>query len=105
MNQEEQINDSIQKLSAELERLRKQQDYLATKRKEAEEAKTNATKLGFYAARSCHEYRDVIEMTLKLLDIDNQQPSEILDAFRRINTNSYWAMKALNRDAAERGEE
>lgn len=105
MNQEEQLNDSIEKLSAQLELLRKKQTYLATKRKEAEVAKANACKVGFYAAKTCNECRSVIEMSLKLLDIDNQAPSEIIDAFQRINSNSYRAIKALERDAAERGEE
>lgn len=105
MNQEDEINESIQKLSAELDRLRKQQTYLATKRKEAEAAKAATNKLGFYAAKTCREAADVIRMTVRQIDIDKQTDQDILTSFNLINRNSWVAIKAIERDATERGEE
>lgn len=104
MTEEEKINESIQAINAQLEALQKRQQYLATKRKEAEAAK-QTNQIGFYAAKTCREALDVIKMAAAQLDIDKQTDHDILTTFTLINRNSWCAIKALERDATERGEE
>ena len=104
MTEEEKINQTIEEMSAQLATLQKRQQYLATKRKEAEVAK-QTNQIGFYAAKTCREALDVIKMAAAQLDIDKQTDHDILTTFTLINRNSWCAIKALERDATERGEE
>lgn len=103
MTEEERINKTIEEISAQLATLQKRQQYLATKRKEAEAAK-QINQIGFYAAKACREALEVIRMTAGQLDIDKQTDHDIMTAFSLINRNSWAAIKALERDATERGE-
>lgn len=104
MTEEDKFNESIKQLSAQLEQLQKRQQYLVTKRKEAE-AQKQANQIGFYTAKACREALEVIRMTAGQLDLDNQTDHDIMTAFSLINRNSWTAIKALERDATERGEE
>jgi hypothetical protein len=98
------INEQLEASTKQLETLKKRQQYLATKRKEAESAK-GGNKIGFYAAKTCREAIDVIRMVAGQLDVDNQTEEDVLRSFSLINKNSWCAIKALERDATERGEE
>lgn len=104
MTEEEKISKTIEEMSAQLATLQKRQQYLATKRKEAEAAK-QTNQIGFYAAKTCREAADVIRMTIGQLDVEKQTEEDVLRSFSLINKNSWCAIKALERDAAERGEE
>ena len=105
MTEEDKINQTIEEMTAQLATLQKRQQYLATKKKEAEALKASENRIGYYAAKSCREHLTVIRMVAAQLDIDKQSDSDILNAFSLINSNSWQAIKALERDAAERGEE
>ena len=104
MTEEEKLQENIKAISAQLDALQKRQQYLATKRKEAEAAKSG-NQIGFYAAKTCREALDVIKMAAAQLDVDKQTDHDILTTFTLINRNSWCAIKALERDATERGEE
>lgn len=104
MTEEEKISKTIEEITAQLATLQKRQQYLATKRKEAEEAAKGGNRIGFYAARTCREALEVIRMTAGQLDIEKQTDADIMAAFSLINRNSWCAIKALERDATERGE-
>jgi prefoldin subunit 5 len=104
MTEEEKLQENIKAISAQLDALQKRQQYLATKRKEAEAAK-HTNQIGFYAAKTCREALDVIKMAAAQLDVDKQTDHDILTTFTLINRNSWTAIKALERDATERGEQ
>lgn len=103
MTEEEKITESIEAITEQLETLKKRQQYLATKRKEAEAAK-GGNQIGFYAAKTCREAIDVIRMVAGQLDVEKQTEEDVLRSFSLINKNSWCAIKALERDATERGE-
>lgn len=105
MTEEEKLQENIKAISAQLDALQKRQQYLATKRKEAEAAKKQTNQIGFYAAKTCREALDVIKMAAAQLDVDKQTDHDILTTFTLINRNSWAAIKALERDATERGEQ
>lgn len=105
MNKEETLKSNIAELQRELAALQKQQEYQATLRKRQEMAKAKqANDIGYYAAKTCREHLEVIKITAAQIDIDKQLDRDILTAFQLINKNSYYAIKALERDATERGE-
>lgn len=101
----EDLDTQIEEMKKKLEEMTKRQQYLATKKKEAEALKASENRIGYYAAKSCREHLTVIRMVAAQIDIDKQSDSEILNAFSLINSNSWQAIKALERDASERGEE
>jgi len=101
----EDIDSQIEEMKKKLEELNKRQQYLATKKKEAEALHEKANQIGYYAAKSCREHLQVIRMVAGSMDIDKQTDADILSAFSLINSNSWQAIKALERDASERGEE
>lgn len=101
----EDLDNQIEEMKKKLEEMTKRQQYLATKKKEAEALKASENRMGYYAAKSCREHLTIIRMVAAQLDIDRQTEADILSAFSVINSNSWQAIKALERDAAERGEE
>ena len=98
------IDNQIEEMKKKLEEMTKRQQYLATMRKEADAIKAKPNQLGFYAAKSCREHLQVIIIVANSIDLDKQTESEIISSFNLINSNSWQALKAIERDASERGE-
>lgn len=106
MNEEE-LTSTIEQLSKQLEEAKKRQVYLATQRKklERERQQTQANQIGYYAMRSLKEIVATIKIIVDQIDLEKQSEASILEQLQIINKRSYDGIRALDRDATERGEE
>lgn len=106
MNEEE-LTNTIEQLSKQLEEAKKRQVYLATQRKklERERQQTQGNQIGYYAMRSLKEIVATIKIIVDQIDLEKQSEASILEQLQIINKRSYDGIRALDRDATERGEE
>ena len=104
MNEEE-LTNTIEQLSKQLEDAKKRQTYLAAQRKKLERQQTQGNQIGFYAMRSLKEIVATIRLISENIDLEKQSEASILEQLQSINKRSYDGIRALDRDATERGEE
>jgi phage shock protein A len=104
MNQEE-LTNTIEELTKKLEEMKKRQEYLSAQRKKLEAQKQSGNQIGFYAMRSLKEIVETIKVIVAQIDLEKQDEHEILTSLNIINKRSYDGIRAIDRDATERGEE
>lgn len=102
---EEALNNTIEQLSKQLEEAKKRQTYLAAQRKKLERQQTQGNQIGYYAMRSLKEIVATIKIIVDQIDLEKQDEASILEQLQIINKRSYDGIRALDRDATERGEE
>lgn len=84
-------DDEIKELEARLEEL-----------KRMKEKKETVQALGYYARRNCENELPTIKTMLEYIDLDNLEPEKLYGAFQQINRASFAAMRAIERDIAEK---
>jgi len=106
MNEEE-LTSTIEQLSKQLEEAKKRQVYLAAQRKKLERERQQAqgNQIGYYAMRNLKEIVATIKIIVDQIDLEKQDEAAILSELQIINKRSYDGIRALDRDATERGEE
>lgn len=83
--------DEIKELEARIEQLKRMQ-----------EKQEPAKSLGFYARRNCENELPTIKTMLEYIDLDALEPEKLYGAFQQINKASFNAMRAIERDIAEK---
>ena len=104
MNEEE-LTNTIEQLSKQLEEAKKRQDYLAAQRKKLERQQIQGNQIGYYAMRTLKEVVATVRLIAENIDLEKQSEASILEQLQIINKRSYDGIRALDRDATERGEE
>lgn len=88
------MDEEIAQLKSRLEELMRQKD-------EQEKAKT-VESLGYYARRTCENELPTIKAMLNYIDLDSLSADELYGAFQTINKAAFNAMRAIERDVAEK---
>lgn len=104
MNEEE-LTNTIEQLSKQLEEAKKRQVYLASQRKKLERQQIQGNQIGYYAMRTLKEVVATVRLIAENIDLEKQTEASILEQLQIINKRSYDGIRALDRDATERGEE
>lgn len=84
-------DDEIQQLEERLAEL-----------KQMKEKQPTAKALGYYARRNCANELPTIKTMLEYIDLDALEPEKLYNAFQQINRASFAAMRAIERDIAEK---
>lgn len=84
-------DEEIQELEARLAQLKKMKEKQET-----------AQTLGYYARRNCENELPTIKTMLEYIDLDALEPEKLYGAFQQINRASFAAMRAIERDIAEK---
>ena len=101
MTDDEKKAAADQALKDEIEQLKARLDELMRQKEEQEKASKTDT-LGYYARKSCENELPTIKTMVEYIDLDNLSPDRIYGAFQTINKAAYAAMRAIERDAAEK---
>lgn len=85
----------------EIAQLKSRLDELMRQKEEQEKASKQET-LGYYARRTCENELPTIKAMLDYIDLDGLAPDKIYGAFQTINKAAFAAMRAIERDVAEK---
>lgn len=88
------MDEEIAQLKSRLEELMKQ--------KEEQEKASQIESLGYYARRTCENELPTIKAMLDYIDIDALPADKLYGAFQTINKAAFSAMRAIERDVAEK---
>lgn len=88
------IDNELKQLEERMQELKRQQE-------EQEKAK-RADALGYYAKRTCESELQTVLTMVEYIDFDKLTPERLYGAFQQINKASYTAMRAIERDVAEK---
>lgn len=79
-----------------IEELKRELEALEAAPEESPQANLN-----YYTLRDCQEALDTIKICTKQIDLEKQAIADIQRAFQLINTTSWRAMKAIEKEAIE----